>query len=136
MKRMLFMKLQLIICGALVCSVSGCARQTPQARSVGIVSVQVERALAESVRIVYDNPVELLTRMNPCACDAELVYEVQLYGVWRHVMIRGTKEQLERVRMMGASAGDGVAFEVAYLISDLLYVGQQGQKFYTLVVAP
>lgn len=125
----------LIGCGvfALVC---GCAHQSPQAKSVARASDYVEFALEESVRFVHNNPMVFLTRENPSTCEPELKYELEVYGEWRHVMIVGESSQWEAFKKKAMEVPSGMPFEGLYLISQEIFVGQCGQKYYMFQIAP
>lgn len=123
------------VCCLILC-VSGCVHQSMQAKSVAAASEYVERALLESVRMVYDNPLVFLTRENPSVCESELNYEVQVYGEWRHVKIVGDALQLGALKKKASEVSSGMSFEGSYLILDDIFVGQCGQKYYTLQIVP
>jgi hypothetical protein len=125
----------IFMCFGVFC-VSGCGHQSMQAKSVAAASEYVERSLEESIRVVYDNPVVFLTRENPSECEPELTYEVEVYGEWRHVMIVGDAMQLEALKKKATEVSFGMPFEVLYLISQEVFVGQCGQKYYTLRLVP
>ena len=118
-----------------ICMLSGCAHQTAEGRAISVVSADVMQALEESAHLVYDVPVALLTRLNACKCDEKLMYEVQIAGHWRHVMVRGDEAALNRLSQAARSVPQGTPFEFLYVISDDIYMGQQGQKFYSVDVS-
>lgn len=95
-------------------------------------SVRVERSLDAGFEEVYSKPVVLNVRLNPCACGDELEFEADIYGTWRHVMIRGSEDAMTRLKNEAASHGNGVSFESLFLFNKSLYQARSGQQFYML----
>ncbi len=123
--RIVFLMLTTILTG---CGVTGAAGAIQKA------SKQVVRAYDASYEQVYANPVSLRVRLNPCACDEVLEFEAEIYGNWRHVFVKGSNEDLARLRKEGAQAGTGSAFEASFLLHHELYNSASGQQFFVLEI--
>lgn len=85
-------------------------------------------SLANTQRETYS----ILTRHNPCECDAEISYEVYIFGVWQRVQVQGRPELMEALKLR-ASSPTGVEV-VAKMSSNTYLSSVTGQRFGILEV--
>ena len=114
---------------------ASCSSFTPTARAISRSSQRVDRALNHSYEALYEAPVKLETRYNPCSCDPALEFECRINGYWRHVQIVGSEEALKKLHQTARSLEPHQIFELSLIISDDLYTATNGQQFYILTLA-
>ena len=83
----------------------------------------MNHALMSSAKWAATQPIKLKVRHNPCACDPNLLYEIQIYEQWQYVVISGKFEHQEQRE----------PFESSFILNDDLYTSPKGQKYYTLI---
>ena len=115
--------------------VSACSTLSPTGQAIRRSSQRVDRSLDNSYELLYDGPVEIQTRFNPCSCDSALEFEANIHGQWRHVMIRGSDAGMEALREKVRNLEMHQVFNVSYQLSDVLYTSTTGQDYYTLILA-
>ena len=114
---------------------SSCSTLTPTAQAIKRGGQGVDRAFRNSYETLYEQPVEIETRFNPCSCDPALEFEANFYGQWRHVIIRGSDTAMAVFREKVRNLELHQVFEYSYRLSDELYTSTTGQNYYTLMIA-
>ncbi len=113
---------------------ASCSTLSPTAQSIARSGQRVDRALNNSYEMLYDAPTEIQTRFNPCSCDPGLEFEANLYGQWRHVMIRGSDKAMTDLREKVRNLEMHQIFDERYRLSEELYTSTTGQLYYTLIL--
>lgn len=111
----------------------GCSSLSPEARSVATVSDIVWATWEREGSALYNAPVVLETRENPCTCDAHLRYEIKLNGYWHHVFVEGDGAALEALDTYAKNAS-AASFEYRFLLTRRVFTSATGQKYYVLVL--
>ena len=101
--------------------ISGCASNAPMER----VSARFMHCVDAGYSLVMEGPFLLKTRKNVCDCDSELVYEAEIFGVFRHIKV-------DR-EISGLEAGTR---EVCFGQTGQFYEAAHGQLFYAFEVLP
>lgn len=104
---------------------TGCqyAAHSRTERAIMAVASRMNHALMASAKWAATQPIKLKVRYNPCACDPNLLYEIQIYEQWQYVVISGNFEHQEQRE----------PFESSFILNDDLYTSPKGQKYYTLI---
>lgn len=123
---------RLFILPLLMMLAASCTTLSPTAQSIARSGQKVDRALHTSYEMLYSEPTEIQTRFNPCACDPALEFEANLYGHWRHVMIRGSDKAMTELRERVRNLEMHQVFDVSYQFSNEYYTSTTGQRYYTL----
>ena len=109
----------LVVMLSLCAGAFGCASGSPMER----VSARVMHSVDAGYSLVMEGPFWLRTRKNVCECDSQLVYEAEIFGVFRHIKVDREIPGLEAEPREVCLGQTGALYEAAH-----------GQMFYAFEV--